>query len=248
MKSQVSNCAALITGAAHRIGRACAIALAGQGMGIVIHYRSSRAPAEALATTIRSSGGKAWTLQGDLDNPDMASELFTRADKLASGRIRVLLNSASMYEPGRPDEATLDDIRRNLNVNALTPFMLSRAFARREKPGVIINLLDTRIVARNNGYAAYHLSKILLAEMTRMLAQEFAPDIRVNGIAPGVILPPPGKSRAYAEAAAQANPMKRMGSTKDIVGAVRYLIDATFVTGQILYIDGGYHLRGALHE
>jgi pteridine reductase len=242
-----SQGAALITGAAHRIGRACALALAQDGISVVIHYHTSEKSAHALARTIRTKGGTAWTLQGNLANPSTATELFHEADTLTHGHVRILINSASMYEPSPLASVTLKEIQENLNLNALSPFQLAQAFAQRGKRGLIINMLDTRIVTLNNAYAAYHLSKSVLTSMTRMMAWEYAPRIRVNGIAPGVILPPPGKSRAYAATAAQANPMKRIGSPRDVVTAVRYLINAPFVTGQTLFVDGGYHLKGALH-
>lgn len=238
---------ALVTGAAKRIGRACALALAEGGMDVIIHYCSSGRDADKTADLVRAQGCRAWTLQGALDNPNDATELFAEARRLTSRPIDILINSASIYEPGPLVDTTQAELTRNLNINALSPFILSQAFAAQTTRGVAINFLDARIVTLNNDYAAYHLSKTLLATMTRMLALHYAPGIRFNAIAPGVILPPPGKPRSYALTAAQANPMKRMGSTADIVHALRYLIDAPFVTGQILFVDGGYHLKGNAH-
>ena len=132
---------------------------------------------------------------------------------------------------------------RHLQVNAWAPFVLSREFARLAGRGKIINLLDTKIISSDRTHVAYLLSKQMLAALTSMCALEFAPNVTVNGIAPGLILPPPGKDDSYLEQLAQTVPLKRRGSPDDIADAARYLLQSDFVTGQIIYVDGGRHLR-----
>ena len=135
----------------------------------------------------------------------------------------------------------------NIRINTLAPLLLSRSFAKQTKQGVIINFLDSRIVEYDAQHAAYHISKRSLFTITRMLALEFAPSIRVNAVAPGLILPPEGKDINYLKEHAQNNPLKCYGDPQDIADAVLFLIRSSFITGQVIFVDGGYHIKGCTY-
>lgn len=233
---------ALITGAAKRLGRACALALAAEGYDLVLHYHRSRRDAAALARDVETAGRRAWLVQGDLLNPREAARAFDAAVQRA-GPVDLLINNASIYEESRLGDVTPGDVLRHLNIHALSPLELSRRFAAQHRDGVIINVLDCRITGTDTGHVAYHLSKVVLESLTRLMAVEYAPRVRVNGIAPGAILAPAGTSLAHRRRVARANLLGRWGSPDDIAHAVVYLAGARFVTGDVLYVDGGYRLR-----
>jgi NAD(P)-dependent dehydrogenase (short-subunit alcohol dehydrogenase family) len=237
---------ALVTGGAVRIGRALALALAGDGLDVVIHCRNNRVAAEETAQQIRDLGRRAWTVSGALEGADAAGAVFREALEEAS-RIDVLLNNAALFSQGTLTETTAAAFEAAWQVNALAPILLTQAFAAHirgrspETSGVVINLLDQRIAGRPTGNLAYTLSKQALADFTRRAAAELAPQIRVNAIAPGPVLPPPvGAPREPAGAV----PLGRRPTEQDIVDAALYLIRARAVTGQILFVDGGQHLTG----
>jgi pteridine reductase len=233
---------ALITGASKRIGRSLAIALADEGVNIVAHDRR----AEETETTrvcgeVENCGAKSWKVLADLEKPEEYESLISRSMQ-AAGSLDILINNASLFVPSTLSDVGFAELTRHLQVNAWAPFVLSREFSRLAGRGTIINLLDTKIVGGDQAHVAYILSKQMLSSITRMCALEFAPAITVNAVAPGLILPPPGKDESYLEELAQAIPLKRHGGTRDIADAVLYLVKNDFVTGQIIYVDGGRHL------
>jgi NAD(P)-dependent dehydrogenase (short-subunit alcohol dehydrogenase family) len=238
---------ALVTGAARRLGRAMALALAGQGARVVVHHNRSEAEAAGLCDEIRRLGGSAWSLQADLADPSSAAKLFQDAVAQA-GEIGILVNNASLYERDTLWDATEESILLNLRVHALAPLTLAREMARQGGEGHIVNLLDTRVTVYDREHASYHISKRVLATLTRMLALELAPRIAVNAIAPGLILPPAGEDETYLRSLAHANPLNRWGEPKDIADAMLFLLGSRFVTGQILYVDGGYHMKGHMYD
>ena len=142
---------------------------------------------------------------------------------------------------------TLQDLEDNIQVNAISPLLIARSFAEQGCEGAIVNFLDTRITEYDNGHAAYHLSKRMLFTLTRMMALEFAPSIRVNAVAPGLILPPPGEDLSYLQKLAHTNPLNRIGSPESITDAVLFLLRSEFVTGQVIFVDGGYHMKGSVY-
>jgi len=151
---------------------------------------------------------------------------------------------------------TLEALAANVQINALAPLQIARAFARQRglnrttgpfEKGCIVNLLDCRIVDYDANHAAYHLSKRMLFTLTRMMALEFAPEIRVNAVAPGLILPPRGKDDAYLRALAPTNPLNAVGRPEQVTEAVLYLLGADYVTGQVIFVDGGRHMRGTVY-
>lgn len=240
--NDLENRTALITGAAKRIGRALARSLAHSGANVVIHANTSTTEAEETALEAREAGASAWVVSGDLGRPDQAAEVLKSATKIAGG-IDILVNSASTFPQDTWESATLATFSANLQVNALAPFALMRAFGATVNTGDIINVLDTRILGHDATHFSYHASKRLLHTLTQFAALELAPEIRVNAIAPGLILPPPGENMSFLKEKAETIPLKRYGCEQDVVRSLHYLLASPFVTGQVLYVDGGQHLQ-----
>lgn len=244
---ELSGRTALVTGGAKRLGRAIAEALASEGADIVVHYRTSEDEAREAGEQLRQVGVQAWTVQADLADAEQAQTLMGRSSELAGRAPDILVNSASIFTPSGVLDFDAVELERQLAVNTLAPLYLSRSFAESTSEGQIINMLDARMLEFDEEHAAYHLSKRALFTLTRMLALELAPDIRVNGIAPGLILPPPGEDEAYLEGLAHTVPLNRHGSADDIVRAVMFLVHSPFVTGQVIYVDGGRHMKGRMY-
>ena len=234
---------ALVTGAALRIGRAIALALAEQGASVVIHYRRSVAPAEELRKSLESRGHRASCVRADFADPDEADSLIERA-RAEAGPIHILVNSASEFQPEALEAMTHASLVHSLTVNAWAPFALTRAFARQATRGKVVNVIDAQVTGSDLTHASYILSKHLLATLTTMTALQHAPGITVNAVAPGLILPPQGKDESYLDGLSRSLPLKRHGSPADIARAVLFLLGSDFVTGQIVYVDGGRHLIG----
>jgi len=237
---------ALITGGAKRLGRETAFALGRAGVHLVIHYNSSRAPAEALCEELQSVGTAAFSIQANMENPVEVEALFASAWDRMEG-LDFLVNNASIFPAGRLEEMELSHLHENLQVNAWAPFLLIRAFSRRirgtDKWGSVVNLLDTRLVGGDLAHASYHLSKATLREITTLTALEFAPELRVNGVAPGAVLAPEEEREEHLDRLVSDLPLKRRGYPKDIADAILFLLGASFVTGQVVFVDGGRHLR-----
>ena len=234
---------ALVTGAAKRLGLAIATGLAEQGANVVIHYATSRQEAENARDDLRKLGVAAHCLQADLGDPDQAQGLVSRAAELASP-LDILVNNASIFDRSKLSDVSFGQVSENIGINAWAPFVLSRAFAAQRRPGRILNLMDTRIASYDWHHVAYMLSKQMLALLTRMTALEYAPDITVNAVAPGLIIPPPGEDTSYLERRTDTVSLKRHGDVQDVVDAALFLIRSEFITGQTIYVDGGRHLRG----
>ncbi len=235
---------ALITGAAKRLGREIALALAEDGVSSVIHCLTSTGEAEELKKQIEKLGPKAWVLQVDLSQSTEYEALFRKAAECA-GTIDILINSASIFPQGSLEGVTLESINRNVEINAWVPLFLSREFSRQTSQGRIVNMLDTRITGGDRKHLAYYLSKMMLAEITKTLALELAPDITVNAVAPGLILPPAGKDESYLEKLRDTVPLKMIGHPAYVTDAVLFLLNSSFITGQVIYVDGGRHLIGS---
>jgi hypothetical protein len=238
---------ALVTGAARRIGRAIVLGLAEAGANVVVHYRSSHDEAATTAAAARERGVCAWPVQADLGDPTAAAGLLNRAAE-AAGPIDWLVNNASIFERSTLQEFRTEDLHRHIQINALAPLALARALAVRGRPGAVVNLLDTRVLVYDRANVAYHLSKRMLLSLTRMMALEFAPAVRVNAVAPGLILAPAGKGPDHVARLAERVPLRRSGNVADVVDAALFLLRSDFVTGQVIYVDGGYHMRGRTYE
>jgi pteridine reductase len=236
---------ALVTGGAVRVGRAISSALAEDGYRLIIHYNSSSGAADELVDEIREKGGEAVAIGADLADADEVRRLAAEAVD-AFGGIDVLVNNASVFPAERleeTDEALWD---HTIAVNLKAPFFLIRHLAAtlRERHGVVINMADLAGMQPWTAYAAHAISKAGVIHLTRVAARSLAPEVRVNGIAPGTVLPPESMSDHEIRLLAERTPLKRNGSPDDVVRALRYLLQADFVTGETLVVDGGRLLRG----
>lgn len=236
--------AVLVTGGAVRLGRVIAERLAEEGLDVVIHYRSSADEAREVARRVGQQGCRAWLVGGDLAEPGVCARVIREATE-ASGGLAALINSASVFS--KESLWTLDeaDCERAWRVNCLAPILLTQAFARTAEAGQVVNLLDRRITSDDPECIPYLLSKKALAAFTRSAALALAPRFRVNGVAPGPILPPPGMDRKALHDRAGNVPLGVAACTPEAVaGGVLYLLRAEAVTGQVLFIDGGQHVLG----
>jgi pteridine reductase len=241
---QLDGKVAIVTGGAVRLGKAQALALAARGARLVIHYHTSAGPAHEVVRQIEALGSSATAVQADLSDPGRTPTLIEHAVEVF-GQADILVNSAAIFEPGTWDNTTEENWDRHFNINLKSPFFLTQAFARhvgKERSAHIVNIADWRAVRPGTGYTAYTLTKAALVAMTRSLALALAPNIQVNAIAPGLILPPPGSGSEYLEQYAPHIPAQRAGSAAEIVRALLYLLDTEFVTGDLLYVTGGEHL------
>lgn len=234
--------AALITGGAKRIGKAIALNLAGFGYDIAIHYNSSKAEAERTRAEIEKIGVSCSIFQCDLEKTDQAITLLNNAVGQFPN-LNVLVNNASIFENIDFFDVTSDFFDKDFSINFKSPFFLTQTFARNVKEGLIVNFLDTRINRTATQHFVYNLSKKCLYHFTRMAAKKLAPGIRVNGICPGPILPPPDEDEGYLEKIVKTVPMKKVGSTDNIVRAFNYLLENEYTTGECLFVDGGKHLN-----
>jgi pteridine reductase len=238
---------ALVTGASKRIGRAIALALAEEGVNVVAHDRRQMEPeTRKVCDEVVGCGARSWKVMADLEKPEEYEALVAQALK-AAGSLDILINNASLFLPNTLMDMSFGDMTRHVQVNAWSPLVLSREFSRLTGRGKIINILDARVAGYDFAHTAYILSKHMLLMLTKMCALEFAPDISVNGVAPGLILPPAGKDEHYLDQLAQSVPLKQHGKPRDISDAILYLLKSDFVTGQIIYADGGRHLMEESH-
>jgi pteridine reductase len=238
---------ALVTGAARRLGRAIAQGLAQQGVNVVVHYNRSADEALSLCDETRRLGVSAWPVQADLTDAGQTETLFDRAVAQA-GPIDILINSASTFDKETIWETSAQSLEANLRIHATAPLILARALARQGRSGAIVNMLDTRITAYDREHASYHITKRVLLTLTRMLALELAPEIAVNAVAPGLILPPAGQDESYLKKLAHCNPLNRYGDPGQVADAVLFLLRSRFITGQVIYVDGGYHMKGHMYD
>lgn len=247
MDTSLSGRTALITGAARRIGRAVALALAHNGVHVLVHHNHSEDEAAALCEEIKHLGVSAWPIKGDLGDPSQPDKVFREAVDRA-GPIDILVNNASVFESETIWETTDESLCRNMRIHATAALVLSRNLAAQKRSGHIINILDTRVVTYDKAHVSYHISKRTLLTLTRILALELAPGIAVNAVAPGLILPAAGQDQSYLEKLAPTTPLQRCGCPADVVDAMLFLLRSRFITGQIIYVDGGYHMRGHLYD
>lgn len=237
----------MITGAARRLGAASARALHAAGYDVVLHYRHSRVELDALAAELEAARPESTlAVQGDLADAARLPRLI-EAVLARFGRLDALVNNASLFQPTPLGDVTAAAFDALLAVNARAPLLLAQAAAPhlRATHGCIVNITDLYASRPLRGYAAYCMSKAALAAATLALAQELGPDVRVNAIAPGNILPPAGAAAGAAAALEAQAALRRRGAPADIAGAVLWLIrDAGFVTGQTLHVDGGRNVGG----
>ena len=245
---------ALITGAGQRLGRAMALYLAARGLDVALHYASSVDGALEAADAARAKGVRAVTLQADLLDEDATAALVPAAAQALGGPLTVLVNNASIFEYDTIQSATRTSWDRHIGSNLRAPFVLTQAFAAQcpkgarddaGEPiaqGLIVNMVDQRVLKPTPEFMTYSLAKMALWSLTRTTAQALAPDIRVNAIGPGPTLIGARQTPQHF-ARQRANTVLERGSNPaDITAALGYFLDAPAVTGQLLCVDGGQHL------
>ncbi len=232
----------LITGAAKRIGAALARDLHGYGMDIIIHYHRSAQEAGILADELNKiRASSAFLLQGNLLDTGSYESIIQKAIGF-TGRLDVLINNASLFYPTAIGKTTVQNWQEIFGTNLAAPFFLAQAAADTlaEHQGCIINLTDIHGTRPLKDHPVYSTAKAGLIMLTKALAKELGPAIRVNAVSPGAILWPEGLSERKKEQIINKTIMKRMGKPEDIAGAVRFLIrDADYITGQVIVVDGG---------
>jgi pteridine reductase len=232
--------AALITGAARRVGRAVAVHLARAGHDIIIHYNRSEAPAREAAGEIEALGRRAHLVQGDLALPSEPQRIVAAALQ-AAGRLDALVNNASVFEPMALEEFDVESWHKTMHINLAAPILLIRhaAAALAAAGGCVVNFCDICTNRPWKNYLAYGPSKAGLDYVTKALARALAPDVRVNGVAPGIALFPESYSAELRGRLVDKVPLKRPGTPEDMARAVCFLVESRYITGQIINVDGG---------
>lgn len=245
---------ALVTGAGTRLGQAMAIHLAARGHAVAVHYATSRAGAEETAAAIRAHGRRAALLQADLLSETEVTDLLPRAAEALGGPITVLVNNASIFEYDNLQTATRTSWDRHIESNLRAPFVLTQALAAQipdplidangepVAQGLVVNMIDQRVLKLTPEFTSYTIAKMGLWALTRTAAQGLAPRVRVNAIGPGPTLKGARQSPAHFSAQRAATILKRGSDAEDICAALGYLLDAKSVTGQLICPDGGQHL------
>jgi NAD(P)-dependent dehydrogenase (short-subunit alcohol dehydrogenase family) len=239
--------AALVTGAGRRLGRAIALELAARGRPVAVHYNASDEDATAVVREIEMAGGTAAAVAADLREDGDIAGLVSRAAG-AVGPITCLINNASVFEHDRLDTATPESWDLHIAVNLRAPFFLIQAFAAalpEDTEGNVINMLDERVLNLTPYFASYTVSKMGLWTLTKTLALELAPRIRVNGIGPGPTLPSAHQSNEQFRRQWQMMPLARQVMPEEIARTVSFILDTPSMTGQMIALDGGQHLGWA---
>lgn len=233
---------AVVTGAAHRLGKAIAFELAQCGYVIGLHYHRSVLAAQETADQLKQAGAAVELMQADLRDPAEVEKLFQHLDTMPY-RLKVWVNSASVMERGDLRTLTVADWDATLALNLRAPWLCAREAAGRMKDGgVIINLTDSGARKTWTGFAAYAVSKAGLETLTRLLAKTLAPRVRVNGVAPGFILPAKDQDEAEWVRLVERLPLRQAGSPADVAQTVRFLVENQYITGETIVVDGGYQL------
>jgi pteridine reductase len=233
---------ALVTGAAHRLGKAFAITLARMGYSIALHYRGSAKEAGETVNEIRAFGVDCLPIRADLVIPEKIEFLFSLVDEFDTP-LRVLVNSAAVMPVGHPRDLEMTDWNAALDLNLRAPFLLAQGAARRmTEGGLIVNVTDVGAQKAWSRYPSYTVSKAGLESLTKLLARSFAPDIRVNAIAPGLVLPSDVVTKEQWIKLVERLPLKRAASVDEITSVLEFLIQNEYITGQTIVVDGGYSL------
>lgn len=236
---------ALITGAALRIGRAIALAMAAEGWSVAIHHNRSTEAAQSLADKITAAGGRAATVGADLSDPGDVENLLPAANEVL-GPVTALINNASLFERDEIGEVTVEGWDRQLAVNLRAPFFLSQAFAGQLPEGTagnIVNLIDMRVWRLTPHFVSYTVAKSGLWTLTRTLAMALAPrGIRVNAIGPGPVLANERQTAEQFDEQWRSTPLGRGAHPDEIAAGVRYILSAKAMTGQMIALDGGQHM------
>ena len=235
---------ALVTGGAVRVGRSISVALGRAGYEVGVHYRTSQGDAAATVKDLKRMGGGAQAFRADLADPAQIQGMFEEVDERLGG-IDLLVNSAAIFPRSEALKLSAEDWDRVFEINTRAPFLCAQQAARRMGAGSsIVNITDTGADEAWPSYVPYVASKAALVSLTRGLARAWAPDIRVNAVAPGpVLLPDEESSEDDERLAAERTVLGRVGTPEDVAGAVLYLDRAPYVTGEVIRVDGGHHLK-----
>lgn len=236
----------LVTGAGKRIGRAVSLGLARAGWSVVMHYNASRAEAEGVAAEIKALGAGAACVQAELSDQTHIKPLIERAQAAAGDELVALINTAAAFEYDTIENLTAERLNKHMAVNALAPALLARELAASLKPGArgaVVNFHDFKLASPYPDHFSYTLSKYAVAGVTELLARALAPNVRVNAIAPGYMLPGPGQSDADYKRQHADTPLQYGPTVEDIADAVRFLLENPAITGQTIYVDAGRRFR-----
>ncbi len=233
---------ALVTGAAHRLGKTFATVLAREGYAVGLHYWKSRGEAQSVTLELSAFGAPVFPLQADLSDPDSIPTLFAELDEIPHP-LKVLVNSAGVFGGNHPRDTRLEEWNHTLDLNLRAPFFCAQqAAARMNTGGLIVNVTDVGARKAWSHFPAYVASKAALEALTGILARAYAPGIRVNAIAPGLFLRSAGTTDQDWQRLIARLPMGRAGNAEELGAAFRFLLQNDYVTGQTLVIDGGYAL------
>lgn len=235
---------ALVTGGAKRIGRAIACDIAAQGWSVGVHFHQSADDAETVVAEVAAAGGTAVALGADLADPT-ATEALIGQTSAALGPVTALINNASAFERDSVADFPTERWDKHLDINLRAPAILTKAFATalpEDLEGNIINLIDQRVWNLTGEFLSYSISKVGLWGLTQMSAIALAPNIRVNGIGPGPVLPSSRQSAEDFARQSAATPLGHGADPQEICDAVRYILGARSVTGQMIALDGGAHM------
>jgi NAD(P)-dependent dehydrogenase (short-subunit alcohol dehydrogenase family) len=235
---------ALVTGGAHRLGKAFALSLARMGYDLLLHYHSADEQARQTKNEIESLGVKVHLFKADLTQPDEIHSMFSQLDLiLHPSAFRLLLNSAAIMPVGNPRELEIKDWDSALDLNLRAPFLLAQEAAKRMTAGgLIVNISDIGAQKSWSRYPSYTVSKAALESLTKLLARAFAPNIRVNAIAPGLVLQSDVVTYEEWDKLVNRLPLKRAAQPEEIASALEFLINDEYITGQTIVVDGGYSL------
>jgi NAD(P)-dependent dehydrogenase (short-subunit alcohol dehydrogenase family) len=235
---------ALVTGGAKRIGRAIALMLGDAGWDVAVHFHASRKEADEVVAALKAKGRRAAALEADLSREDQVAALIARAGK-AVGPLGCLVNNASLFNRDEALTATRESWDRHMETNLRAPFVLMQGFANAlpaGAEGAIVNILDERVWNLTPHFTTYTLAKAGLWTLTQTLALALAPRIRVNAVGPGPTLPSPRQSAEQFRRQLEAMPLGRGTSPEEIAAAVKFILSAPAMTGQMIALDGGQHL------
>jgi NAD(P)-dependent dehydrogenase (short-subunit alcohol dehydrogenase family) len=240
----MNNPLALVTGGAHRLGKAFALTLAHMGYDLLLHYHSAEEQAQKTKSEIESLGVKVHLFKADLTQPDQIQSLFSTLDALLPlSAFCLLVNSAAIMPVGNPRELELKDWDFALDLNLRAPFLLAQEAAKHMTAGgLIVNITDIGAQKAWSRYPSYTVSKAALESLTKLLARSFAPGIRVNAIAPGLVLQSDFVTQEEWDKLVNRLPLKRAAAPEEIASALEFLINNEYITGQTIVVDGGYSL------
>jgi NAD(P)-dependent dehydrogenase (short-subunit alcohol dehydrogenase family) len=242
MATEVKTRLAVVTGAAHRLGRDAALSLARMGYAIALHYHNSSDAAESTRREILSLGVRAEMFRADLSDPSQIEKLFRDIDSLGC-HLNLLINSAAVMYSERLPAVSAEDFDSEIAVNLRAPLLCSQyAALRMDAGGLIINISDVGASKAWSGYPTYVMSKAGVESLTRLLARSLAPNIRVNAIAPGFVYPSKKLTDSEWEKLLAKVPLRRAARHDEITGVIEFLLKNEYITGQTIVVDGGYSL------